>query len=51
MLKKLGMDSNTRQTVKEIKAEKNWLEELEWQDISLCSRLQACFAPISDEEV
>ena len=49
MLKKLGNDSNTSQTIKEI--EKDWLEELEWQYSSLCSRLQPHFAPISDEEV
>ncbi|KAK7814653.1 disease resistance protein, partial [Quercus suber] len=50
MLKKLGIDSNLIRTIKEIKAEKDWWEKLEWQDSSLYSRLQARFTLISDED-
>ena len=51
MLKMLGIDSNLIRTIKEIKAEKDWWEELEWQDSSLYSRLQARFTVISDEDL
>ena len=51
VLKKLGIDSNSSHTIKEIKAENDWWEKLEWQDASLRSRLQAYFTSVSDNDL
>ncbi|KAK7824614.1 disease resistance protein rps2 [Quercus suber] len=51
VLKKLGIDSNSSHTIKEIKAENDWWEKLEWQDASLHSRLQAFFTSVSDNDL
>ncbi|XP_030936495.1 disease resistance protein RPS2-like [Quercus lobata] len=51
VLKKLGIDSNSSHTIKEIKAENDWWEKLEWQDASLHSRLQAYFTSVSDNDL
>ncbi|GMY32666.1 disease resistance protein RPV1-like [Fagus crenata] len=49
-LKKLGIDSNTCHTLKEIKAENDWWEDLDLQD-TLRLPLQARFTPICDNDL
>ena len=49
-LKKLGFKSNTCHTLKEIKAENDWWEDLDMQD-TLHLRLQAHFTPICDNDL
>ena len=49
-LKKLGFKSNTCHTLKEIKAENDWWEDLDMQD-TLRLRLQAHFTPICDNDL
>ncbi|KAK3204291.1 hypothetical protein Dsin_018337 [Dipteronia sinensis] len=39
-LKNIGMDSRSKQTIREIKAEKSWWDELEWEDTALQLHLQ-----------
>lgn len=49
-LKKLGIDSNTCHTLKEIKAENDWWEDLDLQD-TLRLPLQARFTPICENDL
>ena len=49
-LKKLGIDSNTCHTLKEIKAENDWWEDLDLQG-TLRLPLQARFTPICDNDL
>ncbi|XP_021812035.1 disease resistance protein At4g27190-like [Prunus avium] len=45
-LKKLGMDSKLKYSLKEIKAEKHWWDALQWDGSSLFLDLEAHFIPV-----
>lgn len=50
-LKNIGLDSNLKHSIMEIKAEKSWWDDLEWEDTELQLHLQNCFTTISEDDL
>ncbi|KDO64055.1 hypothetical protein CISIN_1g039808mg [Citrus sinensis] len=50
-LKNIGLGSNLKHSVMEIKAEKSWWDDLEWEDTELQLHLQNCFTTISEDDL
>ncbi|XP_022761546.1 disease resistance protein At4g27190-like [Durio zibethinus] len=50
-LKQICKDSELKQTLKEIRAEKDWWDELVWEENGIRSHFEAIFTPIGESDV